>query len=670
MWVQLTERRQGWFGHGRLAMPLHLPYTNMNNPYTLSSNMDVGNVEVAAVSGEVVAVVESEARREAWREALQKDAQGTQEALDKIHQYWEEAVSHTIPEDLHSSLCQLREWSEELREEKLSVVEGLRAELCTLDLNYGTQLLQQARQRAELLRRTTEHVTELHQAYRVSLTKVQDVVDEERGALVKYYEEVWEEAVASLNQQLHTLLHQRLHNRTSHIDQIIELKLHGAAEHTAVKDQLDADIEKVVVEVMRMKAAQQVEESQLRYSHQVLQQQLKETTAMVSEARRALNTLTPTLNSYRRKAEAAEENQAAREQARVREAARLKEVREQYRQRLSQISSWYMQQARRLALMHYNTLHSLIMQVVEVERAIRQGVLAQEWVEPDLHCLADLRPPPDPRHTPALTAATRILQSSLGSLVLTKEKSDFDDGEERESSEREEVQVGGTRVDVEFLSRLAEEAVFLLNTDTGHVTESGPLLLLEHIFWELGVHTEADVLQLLHHARRQVTQQQSISPTRSLEGRGGEETDDAEDNEEVDGEADVATYKEVGGEVEANGSEDRRHESAARFTTEDVLNVVITFCSARTCPSSGHAKAVEGESNEPMYTQEGEEALRWTSFLDQFCKRTRAWVAIKEAMTQYRDVLAGRIEETQKVERLRRENAELRFLLKDVAGTL
>ena len=52
---------------------------------------------------------------------------------------------------------------------------------------------------------------------------------------------------------------------------------------------------------MRMKAAQQVEESQLRYSQQVLQQQYRETTALVSEARRSINSLTPVLNTYRRK---------------------------------------------------------------------------------------------------------------------------------------------------------------------------------------------------------------------------------------------------------------------------------------------------------------------------------------------------------------------------------
>ena len=50
-----------------------------------------------------------------------------------------------------------------------------------------------------------------------------------------------------------------------------------------------------------MKAAQQVEESQLRYSQQVLQQQYRETTALVSEARRSLNALTPVLNTYRKK---------------------------------------------------------------------------------------------------------------------------------------------------------------------------------------------------------------------------------------------------------------------------------------------------------------------------------------------------------------------------------
>lgn len=57
----------------------------------------------------------------------------------------------------------------------------------------------------------------------------------------------------------------------------------------------------MLVELMRVKAGQQMEESQLRYNQQVLQQQYRETTALVSEGRRTLNALRPTLNSNRRK---------------------------------------------------------------------------------------------------------------------------------------------------------------------------------------------------------------------------------------------------------------------------------------------------------------------------------------------------------------------------------
>lgn len=45
-------------------------------------------------------------------------------------------------------------------------------------------------------------------------------------------------------------------------------------------------------------------------------------------------------------------------------------------------------------------------------------------------------------------------------------------------------------------------------------------------------------------------------------------------------------------------------------------------------------------------------------------------MATKDALSKYRDVLIGRLEETRKVERLRRENAELRFLLQGVIADL
>lgn len=57
---------------------------------------------------------------------------------------------------------------------------------------------------------------------------------------------------------------------------------------------------------------------------------------------------------------------------------------------------------------------SCISQVIGVERAIQQNVLAKEWVEPDLQFLHDLSPAPNPRHTSAFAAATRILRPKKG----------------------------------------------------------------------------------------------------------------------------------------------------------------------------------------------------------------------------------------------------------------
>ncbi|XP_042205497.1 dynein regulatory complex protein 1-like isoform X2 [Homarus americanus] len=585
----------------------------------------VGNVEVAALSGEVKAAVESETRRDAWKNTLEEDTRKTQEALKQIHQYWEKVVTLTIPEDLYDGLCQLRDWSQELTEQKVWVIGALRGELRVLDATYTEEMLQHAHQRSELLRRITEHVTELHQAYRHSLREVQGVEDKERAELVEYYGRVWDEAVTELNQKLQDLLHDRLNNRTSRMEQIIELKLHGAAPHTAIKDKLDSDIEKVLVEVMRMKAAQQVEESQLRYSQQVLQQQYRETTAMVSEARRTLNAITPTLNNYRRKAEAAKERRVAQEQAKLREAGRMRELNQQYRKRLANNSAFFSQQTQGLSQMHYQKLHELVMEVVETERAIQHSVLAREWVEPDLTTLSDLAPAPNPRQTHALAAATKILQPSQDGSV---------DGFE-----------GSLSVDEQFLTSLAEEAVFLINTDTSHLTQHGPLLILEHIFWEIGIHTEADVLRLLRVARRYISQRPPGS-----RGRGREEEEREEEEEEA-----------IGG---------RWRESDRLFTPADTLNVLITFCNARKSGEEGSVGAADVDEEGPLYAQEGEEAARWSSFLNNFCKRIRVWTATRDALTQYRDVLIGRLEEMRKVDRLRRENAELRFLLQGVVNDL
>nr|XP_045604927.1 uncharacterized protein LOC123762459 [Procambarus clarkii] len=86
--------------------------------------------------------------------------------------------------------------------------------------------------------------------------------------------------------------------------------------------------------------------------------------------------------------------------------------------------------------------------------------------------------------------------------------------------------------------------------------------------------------------------------------------------------------------------------------------------------STGAGRLGGDVGGEDLYAQEGEEAARWTAFIDTFCKRTRAWAATKEALEQYRNVLTGRLDEMKKVERLRRENAELKFLLQGVVSEL
>ncbi|XP_042880365.1 dynein regulatory complex protein 1 homolog isoform X2 [Penaeus japonicus] len=96
------------------------------------------------------------------------------------------------------------------------------------------------------------------------------------------------------------------------------------------------------------------------------------------------------------------------------------------------------------------------------------------------------------------------------------------------------------------------------------------------------------------------------------------------------------------------------------------MTVLVAFCSSRKDGSTGK-EAERTEALEPQYAGEKEETGRWNSFLEAFCRRTRAWTAIRQALNQYLHVLEGRLDETRRVERLRRENAELRHLLQGVS---
>ena len=70
--------------------------------------LQVGNVEVAAVSGEVVSVVSAEKTSDQWKNLLEEDEDATRKALETIHDKWEVAIKHEVAENIYSDLCDLK----------------------------------------------------------------------------------------------------------------------------------------------------------------------------------------------------------------------------------------------------------------------------------------------------------------------------------------------------------------------------------------------------------------------------------------------------------------------------------------------------------------------------------------------------------------------------------
>ncbi|XP_076065320.1 dynein regulatory complex protein 1-like [Oratosquilla oratoria] len=501
----------------------------------------VGNVEVAAMTQEATTVSRVESLGSERRRRVEEDHRRAREKLECIRESWQVALKFTIPEELHRRLMDLKASCDDLMHGKRTLIEDLRGELQREDANYAAELLQQAQDRSELLRRITEHVSELHLEYRKHLRELQSVATREREALLKFYSDQWDEAIAELNAHLQDLLRTRLRNRQQRLQEVINLKLHGTSDHAQAKEQLDEDIEKILLKEVQLKTRRQLEEGQLAFNELVLEQQYRETTAMVSEGRRRLNALRLLLNNYKRKVEHQEALRARADRGVYRDVLSLKEQLQALQGRLKHASTVAKEQLAGVRELHYENVHNLVRRLVDLDRSIERGVLAKDWLEPDLSCLKDLDPAlqAPATETPAITAAARILGHSEAASV----------------SEVDSVSTSQQEEDEEFLRRLSEVCFFLVDVQPGEEFEEDlesriegeklqrmnrelnqisqqlrmreeprapppageeeeeeqvikdpahqkQLLFLEQIFWEVGVHNEEDVHKLLKLARR------------------------------------------------------------------------------------------------------------------------------------------------------------------------
>ncbi|XP_059584479.1 dynein regulatory complex protein 1 isoform X2 [Alligator mississippiensis] len=415
----------------------------------------VTNIQVAADARETQRRTEEAELKRQRLEKLDNEAKTNQDKFDEITSKWDSAREKIIPQDLWEVLNQQQQQCALLIEEKNKLIGELQQELKNKDEQYTKDLKKQSDDINLLLERMEEQIRNLTKTYRRELMQIEKAFELERRELLTNNRRKWEQAMQTHNAQELEYLISRMKKVEEHEKQLNQLRGQDAREFSALKIQLENDVQILEQQLQQMKAIYQLNQEKLEYNFQVLKKRDEENTIIKSQQKRKLNRLYDVLNNLRMKLarqikQFQEENQNL--------TADYKRIVEQYRdvqKTMRQFATINTQKFLELWLMNEEEAKGLMRKVLDADRIIHTQQLGLLWSEPSYWFLNNMGPIIQKGNRTATALAQEALEES--------NQPKAEDTEEAEDKERP-LQHISLKTVKKILELLCDESGFLIES--------------------------------------------------------------------------------------------------------------------------------------------------------------------------------------------------------------
>uniref|UniRef100_K7GC77 Dynein regulatory complex subunit 1 n=1 Tax=Pelodiscus sinensis TaxID=13735 RepID=K7GC77_PELSI len=352
----------------------------------------VTNIQVAADARETHRRAEEDELKRQRLEKLENESKTNQDKFEEITSKWGSAREKTIPQDLWEVLNQQQQQCALLIEEKNKLISELQQELKSKDDQYVKDLKKQADDISLLLDRMEEQIKNLMKTYRRELTQIEKAFELERRELLSSNKKKWEQAMQAHNAQELENLVTRMKKVEEYEKQLDQLRVQDSEEYTAIKIQLETDVQILEQQLQQMKAIYQLNQEKLEYNFQVLKKRDEENTIIKSQQKRKLNrTLlcSPGCTTCLAKQikQFQEDNQTL--------TADYKRIVEQYKDLQRTMRHFAVIDAQKFLeiwLMNEQEAKGLMWKALDADRVIHTQQLGLPWVEPDYWFLDNVGP--------------------------------------------------------------------------------------------------------------------------------------------------------------------------------------------------------------------------------------------------------------------------------------
>ena len=585
----------------------------------------VSGVVVAGDSREVGRRFEEDDLRKTRYEKMDAEAHASGERFEEIMKKWSQADDKTVPQELRTILQQQKQVCDEMKEEKDRLISEFEDELKSKDETYVKHLKQQAEDIDLLVERMEEQAQSLVRAFQEELKQIEESFAVERHglnedqniSLSKTYKERRSKEVDYLETR-----EKRMEENEAKIQ---HLRIQNAEEFNQVKIKLETDIQHLQQQIQQMKATFQLNAEKLEYNYQVLKKREEENILTISQQKRRLTRLQDVLNNLRSKL--VKQEKTNKEECESLMSEYQKNI-EQYKDLQKKVRHFQLTDVKRfydIWKMNEEKVKELAQSVASADQLIHEHQLGLEWT-PQETIVSDLQP--------LLTQTNREVNQAT--MYVSQLLSEVNIDIEQQATTEETIDTLGQKdpqlsndIIKDTLHIIAEEGGFLIESKMSHLlapleNEEQMLMKLDSIFKALGIHTEAEVEDLVRHLIEQ------------------NDDNDASDNQTE------ASIKPLNPNQVLKGL---RHYSENRNSAKDggsfVPKPIATF----------------GLQNNNMTTELLESSF-WSKMTNSLPKNhERLWTALQNGLEKYYPVLAVRSKLIDETSSLRQQNGELRLLL-------
>ncbi|CAL7946984.1 unnamed protein product [Xylocopa violacea] len=347
----------------------------------------VAGVRVANDAKELQRRKEIQQKRERLLEILEEEDKKCMEKYREITEKWPGILASNDPIDIHDELKSQNSKCLEILEKKDALIAELKEELENADLQYAEDVKKQNEDIDLLIERMENQIQTMTKTYRREVELIESVIDAERKLLLESSMEKWDVLYKKLQDDTFEGREKRKEVMREYEEQMRKAMIEHQEEFRKQKIAFELEIQNLQQEVQNMKSYCMMNIEKLDYNYSVLKRREEENTIVKNQQKRRINKLQDIINDLKQTYTQLEESSKAEIQKLSNQILKSHKAILEVEEKSNYLATINDRKYMQIWDMNIKTADELVDKIFTADRIIHEQLLLMEWKPPELQLL-------------------------------------------------------------------------------------------------------------------------------------------------------------------------------------------------------------------------------------------------------------------------------------------